>query len=109
MTSEYTKRLGKFNVSLDLIEQCPEVVKSVLSHMIVLKAETLYHTHTIEYVAMCDEFDVVPEGYVVPYYEIEINETADKRINIKHKIRIQENSDIRKLIVFPKEEIENGV
>lgn len=97
-TPEHTRRLGKFSISWVLIDDNPQVVRQLLSKMIIVRAETLYHDRSIEYIAMCDDFDVIPEGMIVPQYDIEI----DERVANITKL---ETIGIRKLILVPSEEV----
>jgi len=62
--------------------------------MIITRAESMYHTRDIEYIAMCNDFAVVPEGCVIPEYDIEIDE------NIFNTTKL-EVAGIRKLILIP--------
>lgn len=62
----WPKPLGRFTLPLRWIEDGR--AKDVLRDMIVVRAEMLYHTQAIEYVAMSDWFAPIPEGEVVPVY-----------------------------------------
>jgi hypothetical protein len=68
--------------------------------MIIIRAESMYHIRSIEYVAICNDFAVVPEGCVIPEYDIEI----DEKIFNTTKLEV---AGIRKLILIPNKEIEN--
>lgn len=95
---EHTRRLGKFTISWDLIEDNPEIVRELLSKMIVIRAETMYHYRHIEYVALCEDFEVLSEGCRIPDYDIQIDSKATNITKLK-------NAGTRKLILVPSEEI----
>lgn len=60
------RRLGRFRI-IDLDEHMREA-KIVLARVVVVRAEMLYQDHAIEYTAICDDFDVVDVGEMVPEY-----------------------------------------
>ena len=96
---EHTRKLGKFTTSWDAIDHMPQVVRGVLSRMIVVRAEALYDMRAIEYTAICDDFDSVPLGQKPPFYEIEVSESITE-----YYITTMSKGINRKLMVLPKEE-----
>ena len=62
------RHIGKFYIDLDLIDNDPKLVRSILSSVIVLRAETLIHSNVIEYFAISPAFEEVPLGMYTPEY-----------------------------------------
>lgn len=65
-------RRGKFLINMDLIDKYPEIVRKIMSKVIVIRAECLYG-ETIEYVAISTEFDKLKHGNLIPKYNSIIN------------------------------------
>lgn len=63
------KRIGKFEIHYDCYVEDIEVVKSVLSQVVVVKAELLMATKAIEYIAYSDLFKPVAEYDCPNLYE----------------------------------------
>jgi hypothetical protein len=68
------RRIGKFYISTELIEFNPEIVKKIMSRMIVVRAELLYHTFSIEYHAISSLFEPVNIGECTPEYTLIYND-----------------------------------
>ena len=64
------RRIGKFYISCEFIEYNPEVVRKIMSKMIVVRAEVLWNRAAVEYHAICDLFDHVGIGCDAPEYKI---------------------------------------
>jgi hypothetical protein len=62
------KRLGRFKISLDLINESSWITQRVMSQCIIVRAELLYTTHVVEYEAISYRFDLVEEGQTIPNY-----------------------------------------
>jgi len=69
-------RMGRFSISVDDIQDNPDMVKEVFKGLIVVRAEMLYQPRAIEYTALGDCFDTVPEGEIHPYYLPLISKTT---------------------------------
>ncbi len=61
-------RLGRFHLSRQMIEDNPGFVRQVMAKIIVVKAELMWATNNIEYVAICDDFKPISGGVIVPEY-----------------------------------------
>ena len=70
------KNVGRFQISLELLEREPYIVRCILSRVIVTRAETLHHIGAIEYIAISDEFSKVPEGNKILDYIVKISENT---------------------------------
>ena len=71
-------QLGVVRISLDIINEEPDLVASVLSKLkfVPLRAECMYAYKVIEYEGISDHFSSVSLGSALPHYEI--NVTRDR-------------------------------
>ncbi len=63
------KRIGRFLVSLELIETAPGDVLRLLEGCIVVRAEVLFMPRSVEYCALCEAFDEIEPGPDIPLYK----------------------------------------
>lgn len=63
------RRLGKFRISAEIINNEPGTVTFLMSQCIIVRAEMMWECSGIEYVAISRHFDEVPTGNIVPEYE----------------------------------------
>jgi hypothetical protein len=70
------KRIGKVVISIDIIENRPEVVHLIFSRFIPFRAEMMWHEGQVEYIGVCDMFDEREEGAKTPEYVFECTTTA---------------------------------
>ena len=68
------RRLGRFSIDMGLVEHQTVMAQLMLSGMVVVGADYRYDQNAIEYMALCDEFDEVPEGHEAPHYVAVFNE-----------------------------------
>lgn len=68
------KRVGRFTISHKMIYLKPEAAKKVLSETIVVRAESLFYTERIEYLAYSEHFDKVSPNQMPPEYDVEVTE-----------------------------------
>lgn len=61
-------RFGKFLIADDLVRGKPELALFVLEKVAIVRAEQMFHMRAIEYVGLCEAFDVLSEGECVPLY-----------------------------------------
>ena len=66
------RRYGCFKIAWFHIEDNPKLVREIMGQCIILRAEALYATREIEYIAESDWFDRIEEGFIAPMYEINI-------------------------------------
>lgn len=76
------KRIGRFVMSRELVERNPETARAIMGRCIVVRCEMMYHIDTLEYVALSPDFDELPQGMIVPEYEVIIFEDG-QRIEFK--------------------------
>lgn len=68
-----SNRIGKFEVSIELINQFPESLKTVMSECIVIGADMLNYYGKVVYTAVSARFDEIKEGDEIPEYIWELN------------------------------------
>lgn len=68
------RAFGRFSVDLDHIEHRPALARQILKDLIVVRAETMFHKHAIEYVAFGEPFRPIAPGEDAPYYTVEIRD-----------------------------------
>ena len=69
-------------MSRQLVERDPETARAVMGRVIVVRCEMMYHTDTLEYMALSPDFDDVPQGMIAPEYEVHISD-GGARIEFK--------------------------
>ena len=79
------KRIGRFAMSRQLVEQDSEIARAVMGRCIVVRCEMMYWHDTLEYMALSPDFDEVPQGTVTPEYDVIISD-GGKHIEFKRKI-----------------------
>ena len=76
------RRLGRFFIDIEFIDNHPEDVLAILSGTIVLDTRYDYARMAIEYIGINPRFDEVREGLLVPLYYITIHSDT-KVVSIK--------------------------
>jgi len=70
--------IGRFNIHMDMIESRPEIIRKIMSKMIITDARAIYHTQYIEYVAISERlFDYVRLGEEIPRYHVVCEKSGD--------------------------------
>ena len=70
-TTDGQKRLGRFRLDDWLINNRFAEVRQLMSKLIVVRAEHLYAGLGVEYLAFCDDFEVVRPDAQEPYYQVD--------------------------------------
>lgn len=80
-TERKERKIGKFYIPNYVLETDRELVRQVLSGIIVVRAEQRYDYDAIEYIGFADCFVDVPEGQLPPEWEarFEVNEEGSAR------------------------------
>jgi len=78
-----TRRHGKFEVSVALIENNPEDVSKIFEGLVVTRAEHIFHSHIIEYLAWSPHFRELSENEATPEYMAMCSSQADGSITVK--------------------------
>ena len=77
--------LGRFRLSRKLLSEQPENLIPVFAGMVVIEAQMRWEIDGVEYLALSDRFDPVPENVMCPSYEVTF--TKDEKGNaIGHEI-----------------------
>lgn len=71
------RRIGKVLISIDLIQNQPDLVRELTEGMIIVRAEQLFVEGAIEYIAISDHFDEVAEGGTAPNYMAKVTDNED--------------------------------
>ena len=68
------RRLGKISISREMIDHDLKDVIDVFAIMklIPVRAEFMYCSNDVEYVAISERFEVVPEGNMIPEYAVDV-------------------------------------
>lgn len=68
MREKASKRVGRFTMTTDWARQFSTDAKRVMGLCVVVRAEQLFHSAIIEYIAISEHFREVATGEVVPEY-----------------------------------------
>lgn len=68
MEIDISRNLGIFAISLELIHKYPELVQKAMSEVIVVRAELMYASMEVEYVALSKHFREVEPEMAPPRY-----------------------------------------
>jgi hypothetical protein len=66
-------QLGRFRIENALIQDYPELVMSIMSRMIIVRAEQMWIYDAIEYQAISSDFYEVAKGERIPSYNMLID------------------------------------
>lgn len=64
-------RRGRFIISRELIRTSAHKLAPLFSRMVILEAQVRWENDAIEYLALSEVFEVVPEGVSTTKYEIQ--------------------------------------
>lgn len=68
------RRIGRFRIRHIFLEKKDSGVAVIFKDMIILRAVSLYAEQCIEYVAYSPAFDVIPNGEIVPFYLVTVDD-----------------------------------
>lgn len=63
-------RIGMFELPEGILRNAPEKLKVVFNKVVVISAVKVFGRNVHQYVAYSNEFDWVPKGRKVPFYEV---------------------------------------
>ena len=75
-------RLGKFEIPRDVMLDTTEIAIAITNGMLIIRAEMMFNTDSVEYTAISPMFDEIENGTIPPSYEI-IVEKKDDEIKVK--------------------------
>lgn len=78
MNGMKSRRVGIFEIPIQSIHLMLEVVQRIMARVMVVRAEMLYDRNAIEYTALSNDFEEVPQGHIPPRYEVMYDEFTDK-------------------------------
>lgn len=90
MDEQIENRVGKFLISRSVLTNLaknPNNLKTLFGRMLIVRAENLYVEDGIEYTAMSDLFDKIPECEVIPRYSLIIHTKPNGDISDIEAIR----------------------
>jgi hypothetical protein len=76
------RRIGRFAMSLELVERDPDTARAIMGRCIVVRCEMMYEHQTLKYIALSPDFDEVPYGEITPEYRVIISD-GGKRIEFE--------------------------
>ena len=76
------RNIGFFKVSVENVKERPDEVAAVFSMLKILpyRVDYRFDMGDFEYHAMCDQFDIVKEGYMAPEYNLIIKKSEGVEI-----------------------------
>lgn len=74
MSTLKSRRLGKFRIGTEMIDENPDYAILALHDCIILRAECLHHLSVIEYFGIHPSFQEVPKLSAIPEYNINFTE-----------------------------------
>jgi hypothetical protein len=80
-----TLNLGRLRLSRKILSEQPEDVIPVFVGMVVIEAQMRWEIDGVEYLALSDRFDPVPEGVSAPSYEVSFRRDEKGNV-ISHEI-----------------------
>jgi len=78
--AEDKKRVGRFEISRRYIDERPNEALKIMSRCIIVRAECLWASDVIEYVAISPDFDELPPNLQPPLYECQVDDGLVKFI-----------------------------
>jgi hypothetical protein len=78
------RQLARFNIDDRIIRDNPAEVAEIfiLLKAVPIRAETLFHRRSIEYIAISERFEEVPDGAVVPDVELVVTKDDSGRVSL---------------------------
>ena len=70
--AELMKRRGRIRIPTEYVNEHPYLVMDILSKCIVVRCEHIYTENMLDYWAYSWLFDEVPQGEMIPGYEIHV-------------------------------------
>ena len=64
-------RLARFLVPEQLVRMCPEAVLDAIKDVVIVRAELIFHTNAIEYVGMCERFEIANPAEEPPTWHMD--------------------------------------
>ena len=68
------RRLGRIRISIEMIDNDLKDIIDIFAIMklVPVRAEFIYCSNEVEYIAISDRFEIVPEGHIIPEYAVDV-------------------------------------
>ena len=68
------RRLGRIRISIEMIDHDHKDIIDIFAIMklVPVRAEFIYCSNEVEYIAISDRFEIVPEGHIIPEYAVDV-------------------------------------
>lgn len=88
-------RLGQFSIARAYIlsPECFGFIQYLFGQVIVIRAEMMFASDSVQYIGYSPEFDILPDGVEIPIYDLSLEQekTDDDKLaitNIEFKRRV---------------------
>lgn len=78
------RKLGQFVIEDNFFDDS-NVMQQLMSRVIIVRCEHLYHKQCFDYTAICEDFDEVPRGQMIPSYDVIVHQQEDSSLSIEFK------------------------
>ena len=75
-------RVGTFEIARELIHSDPSAVLKVMARCIIIRAEYMFASNDIAYVALCADFDEIPTSSLPPAYRPILQRGAEGAVDL---------------------------
>jgi hypothetical protein len=82
-----TECMGRFSIPTDRIRSDPETWMQVMARCVIVRAEQMFESGSIEYTALSYDFDKVEEGMRAPWYEWVLESQPDGTTVVLRAVR----------------------
>lgn len=79
------RRIGRFFIDAYVIDRDPQGARAILKDVIVVRAEQMWNRNGVEYVGICDAFEVNDPMHMVPEYEPQLVFSRDAAVQVTWK------------------------
>jgi hypothetical protein len=81
------RRFGRIDIAKIFYECQPDVIKKVFEQLLPVKIDYDYSTEIFNIIGVCDKFEMVELGNMLPHYIVTIKTEEDKEPVIEFKKR----------------------
>ena len=78
------RKLGQFVIDENFFDDSDGAIQQIMTRVIVIRCEHLYAVPCFEYTAICEDFDEVPRGQMIPSYSVIVHH-SDAKLSIEFK------------------------
>ena len=77
------RRIGRFAVDARLLDGSMSIMRRVMAQIVVVRCEMMWERNVFDYTALCDDFEPVAEGSIIPLYDLVIH--GDSRVTFEQR------------------------